>query len=221
MKGFYFPVEEAILADWMGVPRPGQARGIRVDHPGTLRALAAVFPRAIRPRRQADGTFGRYTLASAAGRVALAAVPQRLVVAAAPPVLGEPPREHATEVEQRPRPPRPLLEVDWAPSAGQPFQPEAYDLCDLPGFGARVVVATRDSAEAYGYGVVAVGWFHADAPILEATADVLMAWWRRRADEGHGPWTAILATGLVRDEAATAWAGRVWGERPQARRDAG
>jgi hypothetical protein len=219
MRGFYFPVEEAILADWLGVPRPPAARGIRIDHPGALRALQAVFPRALRPRRQGDGAFGPHTLANAAGRIALAAVPQRLAVAAEPPVLGEAPGGVASnEVDLAPIPPRPLFEVDWEAGTSQHFQPEAYTLCELPGFGARAVVAARESVEAYGYRVVAIGWFGAAEPELESAGRVVRAWWLRQAAiSGLGRWDAVLSTGLVSEPLAVNWADEVWGPADEVR----
>jgi hypothetical protein len=222
MSGYYFSVEEAILADWLCRPRPAAARGIRIDHPGALRALQAVFPKAVRPRRRAAGAFGEHTLANAAGRIALAAVPQRLSVASEPPFLPPEAPQPASVLDEAPVPPRALFEVDWEPVRSPRFQPEAYTLCDLPGFGVRAVVATQESAEDYGYHEVAVGWFGGEEPEVEGAGRVIRAWWQRQAAAtGRGRWDGVLATGLVTEPLAEGWADQVWGAWPEARGRAG
>lgn len=215
MKVRYHPVEEAIVADWLGIPRPAAARSIRIDSPRWLRTLRAVSPRAVRPRRQPDGGFGPLTLASAVARLARFAVPARLAEAATEARFGAALEPYAATIGVLPQPPRLLLEVDWARYGSADFRPETYSLCDLPGFGVRVVVAEQESAEAYGYHHVAVGWLGLDELEAPAAGEVLRAWWVvRAASVGLERWDAVLATGMITEPQAEQLAESVWGEAP-------
>lgn len=216
MSRIYYPVEEAAVADWLGVPRPPSSRGVRIDSPRWLRTLRAVYPRAVRPRRQPDGGFGEHTLANAVARLALYAVPARLAVAAAEARATNPP---VHSLGAAPTVARPLLEVDWARYGSADFRPEAYSLCELPGFGVRVVVAQQDSVQAYGYSSVAIGWFGLDELEAPAAAAVLRAWWLVRAGStGLARWDAVLSTGMITERQAAELADSVWGD-PQALQD--
>jgi hypothetical protein len=200
MRGIYTPVEQAMVSDWMGLPRPRGSQSLRLDHPRWLRTLRAVFPGSVRPRPGPDGAFGAFTLADAVARLALEAVPARL--ASAP---GSQPEAAAGYL-----PPRTLLEVDWARVGTPAYQPEVYSLCDLPGWGARVVVASRESVEAYGYHAVAIGWLGHAEPELAASARVLRAWWIARASDGAPRWDEVLAGGLLGEARALELAASVW-----------
>lgn len=206
MTTIFHPVEQAILCDYFGVPRPKHCRNVDITRP---------------PDEQPDsicvidiGNDSELALKNAVARIALEAIQDRLpncaVFSAEEGVALC--RKRFTQPN---RPvellPIPLFTINWADSAPGFSWPECYHATFVPGFGRYVVTAALDSPDVHGYTELAIGWFPDKQEIKAGAHDVIVAWWRWQHDSwGQAPWAYVWDEYLISEDTAEDWADEIW-----------
>lgn len=200
MKTLFYPQEQALISDYLGLPRPEACRDIDLWNPPKRRR--GIWPQRVEFHDDQDA------LSNAVARIALGAIQGRLpqwalVNAKDQVVLG---RETFDRPERMAELlPKFVLEIDWASSGPGMNWPEAYYATWLPSFDTTVITASVDSAGSYGYTDIAIG--HCKGKDLKACAlNVLERWWSRRRDGWEECWNA----GLVSVDEAFNLAANLW-----------
>lgn len=103
-----------------------------------------------------------------------------------------------------------LFTLNWADSGPGMSWPVAYHATWVPGYSRWVVTASADGTDAWGCEDLAVGWFRG-TDIVRGAGRVIRREWRA-AYRGwdQAPWAYLFGSGLVSDEEAQRWRGRVW-----------
>lgn len=108
--------------------------------------------------------------------------------------------------------PQLLFSVNWADSGPGFSWPEAYFVTYVPDFDIRIVIASADSDELWGYADLAIGWCRALRSADWGSRTILMRWWWRLSREmGNGPWDEFQESGVVNEKRARAWRDGIWG----------
>jgi hypothetical protein len=209
----YFPVEHAVLSDWLGRERPPVAAGLRIDTPAEAQALASQFPGAVLPKPPVGiDEFIDLTLPNAVARIALNAIQARLpnFTAMNEGKLVSGRDADPTRIAAVQPLPRFLFEINWANTAPGLSWPEAYHVTFLPVYDVFVVTGSRDSPEGPGYTDYAIGWFPSRSAMTAGVAQAIKRFWigERACDQGR--WEEFLASGVISEAAASAWADEVW-----------
>jgi hypothetical protein len=211
MNAPFHPVELAILADYLGLPRPEEAKPIDLgahwgDGEGSWTGL-----------RRSPGGGHEYALENAVARILLRSIQLRLPHCGI--VVGD--DVYITRKIERlahergvALMPQLLLEINWA-STGPGFDwSEAYYLAWVPGFDRYVVTSSLDSEEGpTGYQDVALGHFGAGVELHDAVRQIVEGYWRANFTHSGIPeerWEEYLCGGLVSEEEATTWAEAIW-----------
>lgn len=200
MKTLFYPQEQALISDYLALPRPEACREIDLWNPPKRRR--GIWPQLVEYHDDCDA------LSNAVARIALGAIQGRLpqwalVNAKDQVILGR-------ETFDRPERlaellPQFVLEIDWASSGPGMSWPEAYYATWLPSFDTTVITASVDSAGSYGYTDIAIG--HCQGKDLKACAlMVLERWWSGRENAWEECWNA----GLVSVDEAFNLAEQLW-----------
>ena len=206
MKSLYHLVEQAILLDYFGIPRPTELRDLVIT--GDLTAKRGP----VRVSPDADGASNTMALPNAVARIALSGaqgrLPQWAAVSAAGDVqLGRQRWQRSPQAVSLM--PRFLFMINWADSGPGFSWPEAYNVTSLPGFQRSVVTASADSTDAHGYTDFAIGWFPDSEDWRAGCKRVITGWWRSMLDFQE-PWEYLFNAGAVDEEEAYAWREEVW-----------
>lgn len=202
----YYPVEQALLADYFGVPRPKPLRDLNIWVPDPKAARKAIH-------LEEGASSDEWALPNAVARIALSRIQDRLpqwytsrggeVIAAR--------KEYAATGGDVLLMPLHLFTINWADSAPGMSWPEAYHLTWFPEFDRYVVTASADSTDAWGYEDRAIGHFGQGGDRMRQAREIITAFWRMQFhqwEQAH--WAYLLDTGAVDSEEALAWAKGVW-----------
>ena len=104
-----------------------------------------------------------------------------------------------------------LFSINWAYSAPGLDWPESYSVTYVPGHNVRIVTASADSDDMWGYTDLAIGWCKPYRTPEFGTKKIIQTWWRNiHVSLGH-PWEDVYSTGLVDADRAEKWALEVYG----------
>jgi len=106
-----------------------------------------------------------------------------------------------------------LFTINWAYSAPGLDWPESYSVTYVPSHNVRIVTASSDSTDCYGYTDLAIGWCKPFRTPEFGTKKVVQSWWRRLHEWIGHPWADVFSVGLVDTERAEKWAIDVYGSR--------
>lgn len=197
----YYPVEQALLADYFGVRRPDALRGLDIWAPGPRNAI-----------HLEDGN-DEWALPNAVARIALSRIQDRLPQWYAS-RGGEETfarKEYATTGGDVLLMPLHLFTINWADSGPGMSWPEAYHLTWFPEFDRYVVTASADCPDVWGYEDRALGHFGQCGDRLKRARKIVTTFWRDQCNGGDaGRWAYLFDTGAVDSEEAYAWAEDVW-----------
>ncbi|MCU0843009.1 MAG: hypothetical protein MUC79_15030 [Thiobacillaceae bacterium] len=209
MKSLYYRVEQALLRDYFGLPRPAHLAGVDILQPDRHAPRKAV-----RVEPDSSGsTDGEWALPNAVARIALSRIQGRLPQwyrgDGRNGVFGRTLRERGdTGLLLMPLH---LFTLNWADSGPGFSWPEAYHVTFFPGFERHVVTASADSPDTWGYEDRAIGWFGPDLAPVEGARSIVTGFWRDQVnDRNQGRWAYLFDEGAVSDEEANAWADAVW-----------
>jgi hypothetical protein len=211
--GLYYPAEEALLHDWLGLPRPEHLKLIRSNEEPENGLGIWV-----------DDSVGEWdyldadkAISNAVARIVLTPVQKRLpqvafVSAEDEVTFGRDPIKRFSRAASFF--PQHLFTINWADSAPGVSWPEAYHATFLPGFDCYVVTEAQDGPGIWGVTELAIGHFPADHPVLEGAREVITAYWREQynGDGQQERWTSVWDEGLVSTDLAEQWSIDVWGE---------
>lgn len=106
-----------------------------------------------------------------------------------------------------------LFGINWADSGPGFSWPADYHVAWLPGFDRWILVYSADSPDALGYCDIALGSFAPDVEGSAAVRGLLVADWRRQAEEwSREPWESLWSEENVSEDEALAWRGEAWKE---------
>ena len=213
--GIFHPVEHAILAEYLKVPRPSCARNIIIENEIQREWDEESQDGIIRIRPDLWGSVDYYTLENAVARITLNGIEKRLPQWAA---VYEDGRILFGRTHNRKRSgqitlmPQFLFEINWADSGPGFSWPEQYHAAYVPGYNHYVVTASQDSPDAYGYEDIAIGYFAAALPLEVGCRQVIIGWWRQRDSDPEFRWQDFWSEGLFNFPKVSEWADEVWGK---------
>ena len=106
-----------------------------------------------------------------------------------------------------------LFTINWASSAPGIDWPESYSVTYVPSHNVRIVTASADSDEMWGYTDLAIGWCKPQRTPEFGVKKIIQTWWRNiHVSLGH-PWADVYSTGLVDADRAEKWGLEVYGAR--------
>ena len=104
-----------------------------------------------------------------------------------------------------------LFTINWATSGPGIEWPESYFVTYVPSHNVRIVTASADSDDMWGYTDLAIGWCKPYRNPEFGTKKIIQTWWRNiHVSLGH-PWEDVYSTGLVDADRAEKWALEVYG----------
>ena len=106
-----------------------------------------------------------------------------------------------------------LFTINWAYSAPGLDWPESYSVTYVPSHNVRIVSASSDSTDCYGYTDLAIGCCKPFRTPEFGTRKVIQSWWRRLHEWIGHPWADVYSTGLVDADRAERWGLEVYGSR--------
>ena len=199
----FTPDEHAVLAQWLGVEPPGNAKRIKVE--GAIKRLR--FTEEPGYRTLVDVAAAFIVLENAEARL-----PQWGVFRDDELVLARKYRDRQKAPDRKVLlQPRHLFTINWADSGPGFSWPVAYYVTWVPIYERFVVTASADSPDALGYCDFALGAFRADTPVKEGAKAIICADWK--AQQGgwdQQRWAYLFGTGLITETDAYAWADEVW-----------
>ncbi len=101
-----------------------------------------------------------------------------------------------------------LFTIDWAMTAPGLCCPESYFVAYVPSINKRVVTASKDDSDLWGYADLAIGLCDAVRTPEFGTKKIIQSWWRRASgcvDYGSGAWEVFIEAGLIDKERADKW----------------
>jgi hypothetical protein len=104
-----------------------------------------------------------------------------------------------------------LFMIDWASSGPGMSSPETYHVTFVPHLELRIVTASKDDNEIWGYSDLAIGLCRPVRDPAFGTKRIVQQWWRRAGGCEPVPWEAFLASGLIDKERAERWRDEVFG----------
>ncbi len=107
-----------------------------------------------------------------------------------------------------------LFEIDWAATAPGVGWPEAYYVTYVPEINVRIVTASRDDSDIWGYADLAIGMCRAVRAPEFGTKKILQSWWRRAKGVEPRLWSFFCKEGLIEEGRARRWGLQVFG-RPE------
>jgi hypothetical protein len=200
MKTLFYPQEQALICDYLGLPRPESCRDIDLWNPPKRR-------RGIWPQR-VEYHDDRDALSNAVARIALGAIQDRLpqwalVNAEGQVILGREDFDRSERLAELL--PQFVLEINWASNGPGMDWPEAYYAAWLPGFDTTVITASVDSTSSYGYTDITIGSCKG-RDMKSCALKVLEQWWSK----SMGGWEECWNDGLVTVEEAFSLAEQLW-----------
>lgn len=210
--GIYYPTEEALLHDWLGLLRPEHLKHVRTNEEPE-NGLGVWVDDSV---GEWDALDDETALQNAVARIVLTAVQKRL-----PQVAFVSAEDEVTfgrdPIKRFPRAasflPHHLFSINWADSAPGVSWPEAYHATYLPGFDRYVITEAQDGPGIWGVTELAIGHFPADRPVLEGAREVITGYWREQynGDGQQERWAYVWQEGLVSKALADEWSIDVWG----------
>ena len=204
---FFYPVEHALLHEWLNIPKPEALRGIDIyKAPDDGLGIWA----------DCSECDKNIALANAVARIVLGGIQEHLpqcgVVYGPDEVVlcRQPIAKHPRGVSFLPQF---LFMINWADSAPGLSWPESYHATYLPVYDVYVVTAAQDSPDMWGVTEQAIGAFPKDQPLLEGAREAITKFWdyqHRQWDQEQ--WEYFWDAGLITKALADEWATRVWGE---------
>jgi len=208
----YFPVEWAILFDWLGIERPAQLRSI--DPWDVSEELPEGVVRLEKSRDSyADA---KMALPAAIARLVLAPIKGTLPVWARVSEDGDvkTTRDGEKSYYRKVNPfPRLLFNINWADSGPGFSWPDSYHVSYLSEFNCHIVTSSRDSDEIYGFNDIAIGWFSEGEDLLEGAGRVIIEFWKGYLEEcsDFARWAYLFDEGLMNTATVEELADEVWG----------
>ena len=108
-----------------------------------------------------------------------------------------------------------LFSIDWARTAPGLSWPQSYYVTHVPSINRRIVTASMDDSEIWGYPDLAIGLCPAVRSPDFGTKKVIQSWWRRASGCEAEGWEVFWAAGLIDKGRAQQWKKEVFGSRPR------
>ena len=106
-----------------------------------------------------------------------------------------------------------LFTIDWSMTAPGVSWPETYSVTYIPSLNLRIVTASKDDSDLWGYTDLAIGLCPAVRAPDFGTKKIVQSWWARAGGcENHG-WEIFVSAGLISKERAQKWKKEVFGTR--------
>jgi hypothetical protein len=105
-----------------------------------------------------------------------------------------------------------LFTIDWAMTAPGVSWPETYYVTHIPSSNVRIITASRDDNELWGYSDLAIGLCAAVRSPDFGAKKILQSWWRRACGVEPSLWEVFLEAGLVDQRRARKWGLEVFGQ---------
>jgi hypothetical protein len=215
---FFFPIEQAILATYLGrlADLPGEIQ--------QLDARATVNPETWDESKQGIaplepcvcGDGGReLTLANAVARICLQNIQCDLPQWAGVDLEGRPTvaRKITSNVKLPTRVlvSRHLFTINWSSSWPGFSWPQRYTATRVPGFNAIVVSASDDTPEIVGYCDYAIGFYPQGEHDRINAQKIVTAYWKKLVDHGDQTrFEEFFEAGFIDATTAAEWANEVW-----------
>lgn len=108
-----------------------------------------------------------------------------------------------------------LFAIDWAATAPGLSWPESYFVTYVPVVDLRIVTASRDDSEIWGYEDLAIGFCRPIRTPDYGVKKIIQSWWRRAGGDPAEaePWESFWKAGLVDEARAIGWRNEVFRER--------
>lgn len=108
-----------------------------------------------------------------------------------------------------------LFSVDWAATAPGLSWPESYFVTYVPSVDLRIVTASKDDSEIWGYEDLAIGFCRPIRTPDYGVKKIIQSWWKRASGDPAEaqPWESFWRAGLVDKARATGWRDEVFRER--------
>ena len=106
-----------------------------------------------------------------------------------------------------------LFTINWATSGPGIEWPESYFVTHVPGHNVRIVTASADSTDMWGYTDLAIGFCKPHRTPEFGVKKIIQSWWKNiHVSLGH-PWSDVYSEGLIDADRAEKWALEVYGAR--------
>jgi hypothetical protein len=208
MNDLFTPTEHAIICDYFCITRPEALLTLDVELPQEGNGIYVEEPNGSQFVEDSP-------LRNAVARIALGVIQNRL------PQWGMV-DENGTVTLSRERFERPirnvvllpqhLFTINWADSGPGYSWPETYHSTYIPGYDCYLVTAAFDGEDMYGVTELAIGYFDGSKLPVQASADVIMGWWRYLRENSQERWAYVWDEGLIDAQTANAWGELVWPE---------
>ena len=105
-----------------------------------------------------------------------------------------------------------LFSINWALTAPGLDWPETYLVTYVPGHNVRIVTASQDSDECWGYTDLAIGFCKPHRSPEFGVKNVIRSWWSQ-IPNAISPWSIFTSGGLIDEERAEKWCKDIYGSR--------
>jgi hypothetical protein len=105
-----------------------------------------------------------------------------------------------------------LFSINWALSAPGIDWPETYLVTYVPGHNVRIVTASQDSDDCWGYTDLAIGFCKPHRSPEFGVKNVIRSWWSQ-IPNAINPWSIFTSGGLIDEELAEKWCKDIYGSR--------
>jgi hypothetical protein len=105
-----------------------------------------------------------------------------------------------------------LFSINWALSAPGIDWPETYLVTYVPGHNVRIVTASQDSDDCWGYTDLAIGFCKSHRSPEFGVKNIIRSWWSQ-IPNAINPWSIFTSGGLINEERAEKWCKDIYGSR--------
>ena len=106
-----------------------------------------------------------------------------------------------------------LFSIDWAMTAPGVSWPESYFVTHVPTLNLRIVTASKDDSDIWGYTDLAIGLCRAARAPEFGTKKIVQSWWKRAKGCEPSAWECFMSAGLISKERAERWKREVFRSR--------
>jgi len=108
-----------------------------------------------------------------------------------------------------------LFTIDWAATAPGVSWPESYFVTYVPSVDLRIVTASKDDSDLWGFSDLAIGFCRPLRSPDFGVKRIIQSWWRRASGDPleREPWETFWNAGLIDQARAEAWKDQVFGKR--------
>ena len=105
-----------------------------------------------------------------------------------------------------------LFSINWALTAPGLDWPETYLVTYVPGHNVRIVTASQDGDECWGYTDLAIGFCKPHRSPEFGVKNVIRSWWSQ-VPNAISPWSIFTSAGLIDEERAEKWCKDIYGSK--------